>query len=160
MVSFELFQSTDNPPEKAASLLAAWHQFHAEGAAGGQARPSRGDFTPFVLKPWLGNLDIYDAEGGDTAETPTFRMRLNGSEVVAMTGENWTGKTAHDIDRRFGATLHDDFLKVYSSRLPLADHIRIFQKEYLTAYRVLLPVFSEAGDGRVVQIFLAVFPLR
>lgn len=152
MFTFELVESKDTPPESAAGLLAAWRQFNAAGKG-----PTRGDFTPYFLKPWLGNIDIYEVEDSDAEGGKDFRMRLNGSEVVDMTGENWTGFTARDIDRKFGFSLHQEMLSVYTSKRPLAHHIRVFQKDYVTAYRLLLPIFSEKGDGQVVQIFLALF---
>jgi hypothetical protein len=76
---------------------------------------------------------------------------------VALTGEDWTGKTARDIDRTLGASLHAELLSVYHNKQPLAHHIRIFQKDYVIAYRLLLPIFSEQRDGSVAQIFLAIF---
>ena len=150
MVMFELVEYGGAPPEEALGLLEHWRQFNRQGA-----RPTRRDFTPFSLKPWLGNIDIYEVEdGGDE-----FRMRLNGTRVVAITGEDWKGKTARDIDRRFGRTLHDELRRVHRSKQPLAHHIRIFQKDYILAYRLVLPIFSDERQGEVVQIFLAVFSI-
>jgi hypothetical protein len=148
MVNFECVDSRAKPPESAQRLLEHWQQFNAGGD-----RPTRSDFTPFTLKPWLGNIDIYDTEGGGE----DFRLRLNGSQVVALTGENWKGKTARDVDRRFGTTLHDAFQQVYRSKRPRGDYIRLFQKEFISAYRLLLPIFSNEGDGTISQIFLALF---
>lgn len=155
MVSFELVESSDAPPEAAASLLAAWQRFNAEGN-----RPTRQDFTPHALKQWLGRIDVYVVEDGGTDGEREFRLRLNGSEIVALTGEDWTGKTARDVDRRFGSSLHEELEQVCQSRCPLAHHIQIFQKEHVPAYRLLLPIFSEDGDGKVVQVFLAIFDIR
>lgn len=155
MVSFELVESKAQPPESAATLLALWQRFNAGGKG-----PTREDFTPFVLKPWLGNIDVYEVENGGPGRRMDFRMRLNGTEVVALTGENWTGRTARDIDRALGGTLHEELLSVYHNKQPLAHHIRIYQKDHVTAYRLLLPIFSEQHDGRVVQIFLAIFGER
>ncbi|WP_193368439.1 PAS domain-containing protein [Pelagibius marinus] len=152
MVSIELVESEAQPPESAVALLAAWQRFNADGKG-----PTREDFTPFVLKPWLGNIDVYVVEDGGPDRAMNFRMRLNGTEVVALTGEDWTSKTARDIDRSLGVNLHEELLSVYRSKRPLAHHIRIFQKDYVTAYRLLLPIFSEERDGTVVQIFLAIF---
>ncbi|HMA15705.1 MAG TPA: PAS domain-containing protein [Kiloniellaceae bacterium] len=150
MVMFESVERGDRPPAGALALLELWRQYSLE-----KGRPTRSDFTPFVLKPWLGSIDIYDVEGGGA----TFRMRLNGTRVVAITGEDWKGKTAHDVDRRYGGTLHEELARVYRSREPLAHHIRIFQKDYILAYRLLLPIFSDEQPGAVAQIFLAVFNL-
>jgi hypothetical protein len=150
MVMFELVERSGTPPEEALRLLELWRQFNQQGP-----RPTRGDFTPFSLKPWLGSIDIYDVEddGGE------YRMRLNGTRVVAITGEDWKGRTARNIDQRFGSTLHDELRRVYQSKQPLAHHIRIFQKDYILAYRLVLPIFSDERHGEVVQIFLTVFSL-
>jgi hypothetical protein len=149
MVSIELVESKASPPERAQRLLDYWHSFNANGP-----RPTRDDFTPYALKAWLGNIDVYDAENGGE----DFRLRLNGTQVVALTGEDWTGKTARDVDRRFGSTLHDELAAVCRTKQPSAQHIRIFQKQYLAAYRLLLPIFSDRRPGEVAQVFLAVFP--
>jgi hypothetical protein len=152
MVTFEIVENADDPPAEAASLLDCWRRFNAQGKG-----PTRSDFTPFTLKRWLGNIDIYEVEEGDRDGDKDFRMRLNGTEVVALTGEDWAGKTARDIDRALGASLHTDLMRVLTSKQPRADTIRIFQKDYVSAHRLLLPVFSDDGDGAVVQIFLALF---
>lgn len=150
MVMFESIERSDTPPAAALALLDLWRQYNR-----GEGRPTRNDFTPFVLKPWLGSIDIYDVEDGGAE----FRMRLNGTRVVAITGEDWKGKTAQDVDRKYGGTLHAELARVCQTRQPLAHHIRIFQKDYILAYRLLLPVFSDEQPGTVAQLFLAVFNL-
>ena len=150
MVMFESVERSDRPPAEALALLDLWRQYSRE-----EGRPTRSDFTPFVLKPWLGSIDIYDVEGGGRA----FRMRLNGTRVVAITGEDWKGKTAHDVDCKYGGTLHEELARVHQTREPLAHHIRIFQKDYIFAYRLLLSIFSDEQPGTVAQIFLAIFNL-
>ncbi len=150
MVSFELFESNEGPPERATDLLALWRHFNALGD-----RPTREDFTPHNLQPWLGKIDVFAVEQGGE----TFRMRLNGTEIVALTGEDWTGRTARDIDRHFNVTLHDEMLRIRKSKQPMTDHIRIFQKDYIGAFRLLLPVFAADGSGEVDQIFLAIFEM-
>lgn len=168
-VSFEFLDCCAVPPPQAASLLDAWQAIHAQTTPDGGPRPTRADFTPFALKPWLGHIDIFEVErtpdsGGDSGGSAEgggtvtdFRLRLNGTEIVALTGEDWTGHSARDIDRYYNVTLHDDLLAVCESGAPHNDGIRIFQKSYLSACRLLLPVFSNSGDGRVTQIFLAIF---
>jgi hypothetical protein len=148
MATSQLVKHSGRPPEHAQSLLEYWQHFNARGQ-----RPTRSDFTPFSLKQWLGHIDIYDVEHGGEA----FRLRLNGSWIVAITGEDWTGKTAHDVDHRFGSTLHEDLYGVYRAKQPLAHDIRLFRKDYVSAYRLLLPIFSDTRQGEVVQVFLAIF---
>ncbi|MPZ12528.1 MAG: hypothetical protein GEU89_20300 [Kiloniellaceae bacterium] len=84
-------------------------------------------------------------------------MRLNGTQVVALTGEDWMGKTASNVDSRFGSTLHEELQGVYRSKRPLAHHIRIYQKDHLSAYRLVLPIFADDREGEIAQIFLVIF---
>ena len=110
-------------------------------------------FPPFSLKPWLGKIDVYEVVNGGAA----FRVRLNGTQVVALTGEDWMGKTASNVDSRFGSTLHEELQGVYRSKRPLAHHIRIYQKDHLSAYRLVLPIFADDREGEIAQIFLVIF---
>jgi len=148
VVSDEIVENLDELPPIARSLLAFWQEFNDQGH-----RPTRRDFTPFSLKPWLGYLDVYGVEDGGRE----FRIRLNGSRVTELTGEDWTGRTASDVDRKFGFGLHNEVLDVFTSKRPACHLTRIYQKNFTSAYRLMLPIFSEDGDGRVVQVFLAIF---
>ena len=141
-------ESRDDMPATVRSLLDLWHSFDTDGG-----RPTRQDLTPFTLKPWLGFIDVYGVEDGGR----TFRIRLNGSHTTAMTGEDWTGRTAHDVDRKYGFGLHDEVHRVFTSKRPACHVTRIYQKDFALAYRLMLPVFSETGDGSVAQILLAIF---
>ena len=144
----DLTESGGALPEMAASLLGYWQHFNALGD-----RPTRDDFTPFSLQKWLGHLDVYGVED----EGETFRIRLNGTKVTENTREDWTGCTAKDVDRKFGTSLQQEVMDVVRSKKPAFQETRIFQKEFATAYRLMLPIFSREGDGKVVQVFLAIF---
>jgi hypothetical protein len=146
--TFELVRSRDDLPERAASLLDFWHHFNAQGH-----RPTRDDFTPFSLKKWLGHLDVYGVE----KDGEEFRIRLNGTRVTELTGEDWTGKTARDVDRKFDTNLHGEVLEVVRSRQPAIHETKIFQKDFTSAHRLMLPIFSQEGDGAVTQVLLAIF---
>ena len=131
----------------ASSLLEYWHHFNALGN-----RPTRDDFTPFSLKKWLGYLDVYGVENGGE----DFRIRLNGTRVTELTGEDWTGKTARDVDAKFGTELQAEVLEVVKTKKPAVHRTRIFQKDYTSAHRLMLPIFSRKNDGSVVQVLLAI----
>lgn len=148
VATYERIESVEELPETAARLLDFWQGFRALGP-----RPTRQDFTPFALKPWIGYLDVYGVEDGGA----DFRIRLNGTRVTELTGEDWTGRRASDVDERFGSALREEVAAVYTSQQPAYHRTRIFQKNYTTAHRLMLPVFCDSGDGRVVQIFLAIF---
>lgn len=131
----------------AAALVALWRSL--AGADG--APPSRAELGPERLKPWLGCISVYepvDAEGSD------FRCRLDGSGIVDLTGEDWTGRTANWVDERFRLGLCRDLRAAWRAEAPHAHRIAVFQKTYIPACRLLLPV-STKGDGR--QVLLALF---
>lgn len=136
-------------PWLADDLLTLWHQFHDAGQG-----PTRVEFTPFQLKPWLGWLDIYEVldDGRD------FRMRLGGTETTNLTGENWVGKTASQVDEKYGNGLRKAMLICTQDRIPQVDTMPLFQKDFVSAVRLLLPVFNSDDPAQVHQIFLALFP--
>ncbi len=72
-----------------------------------------------------------------------------------MTGEDWTGRTASQVDETFGT----EFLPVLREALRSAQArlhvIRIYQRKFRTAFRMLLPVRSRS-DGPVDQILLVI----
>jgi hypothetical protein len=148
LATFEPLENAQDMPEPAAALLELWQGFREQGA-----RPTRQDFTPFALKRWIGHLDIYRVEDGGR----DFRIRLNGTRVTELTGEDWTGRSVRDVDRRFNSTFYDEVHAVFASRRPAVHRTRIYQKNFTTAHRLMLPIFSAAGDGEVVEILMALF---
>lgn len=148
MTAFERLEGADLLPEEAAALFSYWQQCYLSGAG-----PTRTEFDPLRLWRWLGKLDVYVVENKGEA----FRLRLSGTDTVELTGEDWTGKTARDVDEAYGRGFHDDLAAVMRTRTPALHRMQVFQKDYITAYRLLLPVFAAPGDGEVTQIFLAMF---
>ena len=135
-------------PPRLRSLLSFWESVAADGK-----KPTRAALTPFALQPWLGHIDIYRTER-DGAD---FRLVLNGTIVVEKTGEDWTGRTAQDVDNKYKLTLLADLQDVYARKVPRVDRITLFQKEHVTCYRLLLPVWEEGADDKIREIFLALF---
>ncbi|WP_420405431.1 PAS domain-containing protein [Nisaea sp.] len=138
-------------PAGAAALLDYWQDKAA--AAGGV--PGRADFGPFELRRWLGLVSIYQQlpGGGD------FRNRLEGTGIVELTGEDWTGGLSSEIDARYGTRLTADLAAALERRTPVLHRISVFQKSFRSAIRLLLPVASGAG-GRADQVLLAIFAER
>lgn len=114
--------------------------------------PNRDAFDPFNLLPWLGHISIYETinDGAD------FRIRLEGTSIVAITGEDWTGKRASDVDRRYGSRLVDFMKETIRTHRPAIHTMRLFQNnvEYIT--RLLLPIRSRP-TGPVDQVFLVIY---
>jgi hypothetical protein len=114
--------------------------------------PNRDAFDPFNLRPWLGHISIYEMiqDGAD------FRIRLEGTSIVAMTGEDWTGRRASDVDRRYDSRLVDFMRTTIRTHQPAIHTMRLFQNdiEYIT--RLLLPIRSRPL-GPVDQVFLVMY---
>jgi hypothetical protein len=117
--------------------------------------PTRQALSPDALRPWLGSLSIYERlSGGDD-----FRIRLEGTKLAAMSGEDWTGRLASERDRRFGTDLLACCVEVCRLRLPLFDSaVPIFPKSYRFGQRLLLPLSRDGEEA--TQVMLALFPVK
>ena len=137
-----------NADSRLATLLAFWltARDHTHDV------PNREQFTPFTLRPWLGYISIYEAvdQGRD------FYNRLEGTRITGITGEDWTHRRASEVDARFGSNLVADMTKSIARGAPQIHAIRIFQHEFKTATRLLLPVRT-ALDSPVNQVLLALY---
>lgn len=118
------------------------------------SHPKQSDFTAKNLKPWLDYIDIYDVE----KKGVDFRIRTSGGRVLQETHEDWWGRTARDIDIKYNANLHKDMLAAFKGRQPSIHHIRLFQSDDKTAYRILLPVYDNGKTEEITQIFLCLIP--
>ena len=98
--------------------------------------PDRSQVPLDLLHPWLGHISVFQAIDED------FQLRLDGTEIVAMTGEDWTRRRASEIDRRFGRDLTGLVRLAIGSRRPLVHATRVLKHEHLRATRLLLPVRS------------------
>lgn len=131
----------------AAALLAYWQSGRPDGRV-----PDRSAFDPLKLTKWLGYLSIYEYE----PERQDFRNRLEGTYVGNLTGENWTGRRASEVDARFGSSFLDDLRQVRDLGEPMAHLIKVFQKDFSVTERVLMPVSTQPG-GEADQVFVAIF---
>ena len=144
----------DEPPPQAAAalgkMLALWRSFAASGEI-----PHRGQFDTLTLRPWLGHVMIYEAvdDGRD------FRNRLEGSEVVMLTGEDWTGRCASEVDAQFGSRMLDYMQEAVRTGKPCMHSMRMFQNDAIRVTRLMMPVKSRA-DGPVDQILAVLYPDR
>lgn len=134
----------------AASLLEYWQAGKPQKGV-----PDRQAFDAARLGKWLGYLSIYER----MPEQNDFRNRLEGTYVGNLTGENWTNRRASEVDARFGSTFLSDLQEVCDLGEPTAHLIKVFQKDYSVAERVLLPVSTVAG-GPADQVFVAIFAGR
>lgn len=132
---------------RAAALLATWTKACADGVP-----PDRETLDVFELRPWLGHISVYETIDGGS----DFRVRLEGTRISQMTGEDWTGRRVSDVDTRFGTELVPIMRDTVRTGRPSLHITRIYQREFRNAIRLLLPMRSRS-DGPVDQIFLAIY---
>ena len=146
-----LEQGLDALPASASPMLHTLLQFWSKAAVG-SGIPSREYLDAFTLRPWLGHISIYEAvdSGRD------FRIRLEGTSIVAITGEDWTGRRASEVDARYGCRIAEFMREVVRTGEPAIHTMRVFQNEVESITRLLLPVRSHR-DGPIDQVFLVIY---
>ena len=141
----------DVPPPTAPAalgkLLALWRSF----ATGGEV-PHRGQLDTFTLRPWLGNVMIYEAVDGGR----DFRNRLEGSEVVRLTGQDWTGRCASEVDAQFGSRMLHYMQAAVRTGEPCIHVMWMFQNDAIRVTRLMMPIKSRP-DGPVDQILAVLY---
>ena len=146
-----LEHALDALPASASPSLYSLHRFWSDVAEGADA-PSRARLDAFTLRPWLGHISIYEMIDGGR----DFRIRLEGTSIVAITGEDWTGKRASEVDAKYGCHIAEFMQEVVRTRQPMVHTMRVFQNEVEYITRLLLPVRSRPG-GPVDQVFLVIY---
>lgn len=132
---------------RAGALYDKWSSLCVDGRP-----PGRDALDVFTLRPWLGHISVYEAIDGGA----DFRIRLEGTRIAAMTGEDWTGRRASQVDAAFGTDLGPALREALESARASFHTTRIYQRTYQNAARMLLPVRSR-GDGPVDQILLVLY---
>ena len=142
-----LSQIPDDADPRIAELLDYWHRSRDEGSV-----PDRRAFDPLNLLKWLGFCSVYEYK----EERDDFLNRLEGTFIVDITGQNWTGRYASDVDSHFGSRFQEELKAVRAARLPAIDLVQIFQNDFGQAIRLLLPV-SKSDGIQADQVFVAMF---
>ena len=111
--------------------------------------PHRAEFDVFTLRPWLGWLTVYE-ELDDGAD---FLVRLDGSNIVALTGDEWTGRRMSELDPHYVAPVLEALRRAVRERQPVVDHFYSpAVKDFLTFHRVTLPLREDRrGVWQVIQ---------
>ena len=139
-------------PTASQTLLEFWN---AHASAAGHI-PTRTAFRPENLMPWIDDIAIYEF----IPEKDDFLIMLEGENIVALTGENWRGAYAREVDCQFASDLHGALTTVRKTLMPQMHYLRIFQRQWRRGIRVLLPVLRQKeGKEDGLQIFLAIFPI-
>ena len=113
------------------------------GKAGGGRLPSRADFKPAELLPWMGHVSLLDV----AAEPRRFRWRLIGSRIVEWTGRDRTG---HWLDEIYAGPALDAFMRLYekvvAQGMPLffSGTLLFVGKQHVRFRAVVMPL-SEDG---------------
>lgn len=146
-----LEQGLDALPDSASPELHSLLRFWADNSDA-SGTPCRDRLDVFTLRPWLGHISIYEMVDGGR----DFRIRLEGTSIVAITGEDWTGRRASDVDARYGCRIAEFMRDVVRTRRPAIHTMRVFQNEVEYITRLLLPVRA-FRDGPVDQVFLVIY---
>lgn len=146
-----LEQGLDALPDSASPQLRSLLRFWID-KSDASGTPCRDRLDVFTLRPWLGHISIYEVVDGGR----DFRIRLEGTSIVAITGEDWTGRRASDVDARYGCRIAEFMRDVVRTRRPAIHTMRVFQNEVEYITRLLLPVRA-FRDGPVDQVFLVIY---
>jgi hypothetical protein len=134
----------EDPHPIVTSLLDLWRSKCPPGNV-----PRRAEFDVFTLWPWLGWLIVYEEldAGAD------FLVRLDGSNIVALTGDEWTGRRMSELDPRYVTPVLKVLRQAVQGREPIVDqYYTPAVKNFLTFHRVTLPLWEDRqGVWQVIQ---------
>lgn len=141
------FALPDGLPLKLEKLVTLWRAKCVNGRL-----PSRDDFTPRDLKPWLGNLALLELvpAGG-------YRFRVCGTGLIPRFGCDATGKVIEDLAGKLRMDLQNRLERSSALQTPVIARLQIPLAQKWTDYsEVILPL---ANDGaQVSMLLLAAYP--
>lgn len=136
--------------EHLASLEALWNL-----KRGTRLLPSRSDFTPEDLRPWLGNLAVVAVEREPRLR---FLVTLSGTQLDDYRGHGVTGQYIDTIGEAITGT-GEHYLAALKNCQPVRG---LYDNSANSAiYRVMAKLLLPLGDidGRVDRFIVAVYPL-
>lgn len=138
-------------PEELVTLEAFWRMKRGE-----RLLPSRADFTPMELRPWLGNLAMVAVEREPSLR---FRVTLSGTRLDDYRGWNITGQYIDTVSEAIAGTL-PHYMTALESRLPV--HFIHDNSSNSAIYRTMAKMLLPLGDdGVTVDRFVAaIYPMR
>lgn len=128
-----------------AGLLALW-----EEKRGDRTLPDRSDFSPFILKPYLPRIVIYEAVNADPQRR--FRFRLYGTLIGQHTGRDATGRFLDDVmPPETYVDFRDTLERLLTQQRPLRINgsLHYLDRQYIHFESICLPLTVE---DRVEQI--------
>lgn len=145
-----LDQEASNPGfQKLQELLNLW-----ESLKGDRRYPSRGDFDPHTLKPWLGNIELIDVIGSDP---PRYKFRLVGTRITAIDGLDATGRFADEVFSKNYAGIVGDYDEVFATGSYVArelDWIENHRGLKLRYNKLTLPLSSNGDTIDMLLVYL------
>jgi len=118
-----------------AGLLDLWRSKRPPGGV-----PQRSEFNVFTLRPWLGWLTVYEELDGGA----DFLVRLDGSNIVALTGQEWTGCRMSEVNPHCAMPVLEAIRRAVRERHPVVDrYYSPAVNDVLTFHRVTLPTWED-----------------
>ena len=124
--------------------------------------PCRADFTPEVLKPWLGNLILIEV-----CEDGQYRYRLYGSAFVDRFGVEMTKRSVEDLPRDQATAIRRDYDAVVRSKTPtsrvytdvfdIIDINRRLESQRIETWERLVLPLSVAVNDQVSMLMVAAY---
>ncbi|HLT78395.1 MAG TPA: PAS domain-containing protein [Ferrovibrio sp.] len=133
------------------ALVALWEDLRA-----GRRAPDRADFSPFVLRPYLPRVLIYEIVNEATVRR--FRIRLYGTLISEYSGRDPTGKF---VDETMSERAYADFDRglswVADNARPLraAGSYYFVDRSFVRFESVTLPL--TAGGSEIAQLLNVTF---
>ena len=118
-------------------------------ARGERRFPTREDFTPSLMGRYLSSMVLHDVE----PDTPVFRIRLIGTQIVDMVGRDPTGWRAGDLPN--SGPMQARYRWAVTERAPYMCHdlpIGWASKTYLSYSTLVLPL---GPDDETVNMLIA-----
>lgn len=141
------FALPDGLPLKLEKFVAVWLARCVDGCL-----PSRDDFTPRDLKPWLSNLALLERvpAGG-------YRFRVCGTGLIPRFGCDATGKIIEELAGELRVDLQNRLDRSSTLQTPVIARFQIpLALKWADYLEVILPL---ANDGaQVGMLLLAAYP--
>lgn len=124
---------------------------HWLGARNPEGLVPKAAFDAFAIRPWLGLVSIYQRVDQD------YVIRLDGTDIVRMTGEDWTGRRISAVDARFNLRLLESVSIAVSERRTVYHAVRhLAARPHFTAARLLMPVSRDGHE--ITHVVMSLIP--
>tara|TARA_B100000674_G_scaffold15482_2_gene11220 strand:- start:10818 stop:11300 length:483 start_codon:yes stop_codon:yes gene_type:complete len=127
-----------------------------DAARNGQV-PDRKRLNADVLSQWVDDISIYEY----LPDRRDFVIRIDASNIIAVSGECYQGCSPRQIDLDFGTTVYPALLEVVDTGKPAFCRVGYERASWEEWLRVMLPVRTTDRAGRPIkQVFVSHFLYR